>query len=506
MFFASNSVPTPEIVWWALLPVIVLAVSGVLLLTISSLLKKEISWLAPGISLTAGIFVLLSSIPMWNRIQNDGPISFLNNSVGTDGSTIFLTSLIAIALISTSILARPYLSREGIPDLEFYVLLLLSAAGGVVMAGANDLIVLFLGIEILSIAVYVLVALHLRKIESQEGAIKYFLLGAFSSAFLLYGIALVYGATGSTNVAVIGEIISSGEGSQNLLSAAIALLTIGFAFKVSAIPFHMWTPDVYEGAPAPVTAWMSAAVKAAGFVAFLRVLMVGFDSMYPLWYPILWWLAAITMVGANLIALVQTNIKRMLAYSSIAHAGYLLVAIAAANETASAGMLFYLLVYTLMNMGAFAIVMSVSHHSETRLYIDNYVGFGWAQPLLGIFLTIFLLSLAGFPGTGGFMGKIYLLLGAAESDLWALSVILVLTTVLSYWYYLRVAWVMWMKNPEVEGQHDRITVPLPMRFALLVSVGLILYVGILPSGTLEFARASIEGLGTFGGGLLGQGP
>ena len=331
-------------------------------------------------------------------------------------------------------------------------------------------------------------------------------MGAFSTGFLLYGIALVYGATGSTNVAVIGEIISSGEGSQNLLSAAIALLTIGFAFKVSAIPFHMWTPDVYEGAPAPVTAWMSAAVKAAGFVAFLRVLMVGFDSMYPLWYPILWWLAAITMVGANLIALVQTNIKRMLAYSSIAHAGYLLVAIAAANETASAGMLFYLLVYTLMNMGAFAIVMSVSHHSEKRLYIDNYVGFGWAQPLLGIFLTIFLLSLAGFPGTGGFMGKIYLLLGAAESDLWALSVILVLTTVLSYWYYLRVAWVMWMKNPEVEGQHDRITVPLPMRFALLVSVGLILYVGILPSGTLEFARASIEGLGTFGGGLLGQGP
>ena len=374
------------------------------------------------------------------------------------------------------------------------------------MAGARDLIVVFVGLEVMSIAVYALTAFNRRDRKSAEAGLMYFLLVAFSTGFLLYGIALVYGATGSTNVAVIGEIISSGEGSQNLLSAAIALLTIGFAFKVSAIPFHMWTPDVYEGAPAPVTAWMSAAVKAAGFVAFLRVLMVGFDSMYPLWYPILWWLAAITMVGANLIALVQTNIKRMLAYSSIAHAGYLLVAIAAANETASAGMLFYLLVYTLMNMGAFAIVMSVSHHSEKRLYIDNYVGFGWAQPLLGIFLTIFLLSLAGFPGTGGFMGKIYLLLGAAESDLWALSVILVLTTVLSYWYYLRVAWVMWMKNPEVEGQHDHITVPLPMRFALLVSVGLILYVGILPSGTLEFARASIEGLGTFGGGLLGQGP
>ena len=200
MFVASNSVPTPEIVWWALLPLIVFAVSGLLLLTISSLLKKEIIWLAPTFSLTAGIFVLISAIPMWNRIQNDGPLSFLSNSVGIDGSTIFLTSLIAIALISTSILARPYLGREGIPASEFYVLLLLSAAGGVVMAGANDLIVLFLGIEILSIAVYVLVALHLRKIESQEGAIKYFLLGAFSSAFLLYGIALVYGAVGTTNL------------------------------------------------------------------------------------------------------------------------------------------------------------------------------------------------------------------------------------------------------------------------------------------------------------------
>ena len=399
-----------------------------------------------------------------------------------------------------------YVYRQRLQAGEFYALILFATSGMMFMAGARDLIVVFVGLEVMSIAVYALTAFNRRDRKSAEAGLKYFLLGAFSTGFLLYGIALVYGATGSTNVAVIGEIISSGEGSQNLLSAAIALLTIGFAFKVSAIPFHMWTPDVYEGAPAPVTAWMSAAVKAAGFVAFLRVLMVGFDSMYPLWYPILWWLAAITMVGANLIALVQTNIKRMLAYSSIAHAGYLLVAIAAANETASAGMLFYLLVYTLMNMGAFAIVMSVSHHSEKRLYIDNYVGFGWAQPLLGIFLTIFLLSLAGFPGTGGFMGKIYLLLGAAESDLWALSVILVLTTVLSYWYYLRVAWVMWMKNPEVEGQYARISVPLPMRFALLVSVGLILYVGILPSGTLEFARASIEGLGTFGGGLLGQGP
>ena len=499
---------------WALLPEIILCISGMAILVVGVTGKYREAHLAvadelePERSGDLGWLALLSlSLAAVANAWLYGVTEVgVNSMIAVDQFRLFSNWIFLLAAVLGILISFAYVYRQRLQAGEFYALILFATSGMMFMAGARDLIVVFLGLEVMSIAVYALTAFNRRDRKSAEAGLKYFLLGAFSTGFLLYGIALVYGATGSTNVAVIGEIISSGEGSQNLLSAAIALLTIGFAFKVSAIPFHMWTPDVYEGAPAPVTAWMSAAVKAAGFVAFLRVLMVGFDSMYPLWYPILWWLAAITMVGANLIALVQTNIKRMLAYSSIAHAGYLLVAIAAANETASAGMLFYLLVYTLMNMGAFAIVMSVSHHSEKRLYIDNYVGFGWAQPLLGIFLTIFLLSLAGFPGTGGFMGKIYLLLGAAESDLWALSVILVLTTVLSYWYYLRVAWVMWMKNPEVEGQHDRITVPLPMRFALLVSVGLILYVGILPSGTLEFARASIEGLGTFGGGLLGQGP
>jgi NADH-quinone oxidoreductase subunit N len=247
-------------------------------------------------------------------------------------------------------------------------------------------------------------------------------------------------------------------------------------------------------------------VKTAAFIAFIRVFLVGFDAAYGTWYPLMWWLAAITMVGANLMALVQSNVKRMLAYSSIAHAGYLLVALTAANETAAAGMLFYLLVYTLMNMGAFAIVIAVSHQSEERLQIEDYSGFGWANPLLGVFLTIFLLSLAGFPGTGGFMGKIYLLQGAADSELWTLAVILVLTTVASYWYYLRVAWYMWMKEPTSAGQHDRVVAPLPMRVALMASVALILYLGIFPASALGFAQASVHGLGALGGSLLGLTP
>jgi NADH-quinone oxidoreductase subunit N len=331
-------------------------------------------------------------------------------------------------------------------------------------------------------------------------------LGAFATGFFLYGIALTYGATGSTNVAVIATSVSSGAATAGLLTIAIALLVIGFSFKVSAVPFHMWTPDVYEGAPAPVTAFMSATVKAAAFIAFARVFLVAFNDSYTTWFPILWWLAAITMVSANLIALVQTNVKRMLAYSSIAHGGYLLLALTAANPTATAGMLFYLLVYTLMNIGAFAIVISVAHQAEERQYIDDYTGFGWANPTLGVFLTIFLLSLAGFPGTGGFMGKIYLLQGAAESELWWLMVILVLTTVASYWYYLRVAWLMWMKNPTSDGQHDLVITPFPMRLALVVCVGLIVYTGIFPGAALEFARASVQGLGAFGGGIVGLAP
>jgi NADH-quinone oxidoreductase subunit N len=233
--------------------------------------------------------------------------------------------------------------------------------------------------------------------------------------------------------------------------------------------------------------------------------VVAFETADDVWYPILWWLAAITMVGANLMALVQSNVKRMLAYSSIAHAGYLLVAITAANENAAAGMLFYLFVYTLMNTGAFAVVIGVAHQSEERLHVEDYAGFGWQQPLLGVALTIFLLSLAGFPGTGGFMGKMFLLQGAADAELWILSVILVLTTVASYWYYLRIAWYMWMRNATSETQHGLVVAPLPMQLALVASVGLILYTGLFPGDALEFARQSVATLGNLGGAALGLG-
>ena len=500
--------------FWALLPEIILCVWGmaVLVAGVSGKHRKgaateggdpsfggaaDLGWLA-----LVGVLLAGMANGWLYGIEEVGRDSM----IAVDGFRLFANWIFLIAAALSILISFAYVYRQRLQAGEFYGLILLSTAGMMFMAGARDLIVVFLGLEVMSIAVYALTAFNRRDRKSAEAGLKYFLLGAFSTGFFLYGIALVYGATGSTNVAEIGRVVASGTAPAALLTAGIAFLTIGFGFKVSAVPFHMWTPDVYEGAPAPVTAFMSAAVKAAAFVAFLRVFLVAFGTAYDAWYPILWWLAAITMVAANLIALVQSNVKRMLAYSSIAHAGYLMVAMTAANETAAAGLLFYLLVYTLMNIGAFAIVITVAHQGEDRLQVEDYAGFGWTQPALGVFLTVFLLSLAGFPGTGGFMGKIYLLQGAADSQLWVLAVVLVLTTVASYWYYLRVAWFMWMREPMAEGQHDHVVTPLPMRIAMVASVALILYLGVFPSAALDFARASVQGLGVLSGGLLGLGP
>lgn len=500
---------------WALLPEIILCTWGMVVLVAGVTGKHKPGSRAPGggdPSLGSGadlgwlslVGVLLAALANgWlYGVTEVGRTSM----VAVDHYRLFANWIFLLAAALAILISFAYVYRQRLQAGEFYGLILLSTAGMMFMAGARDLIVIFLGLEVMSIAVYALTAFNRRDRKSAEAGLKYFLLGAFSTGFFLYGIALVYGAAGSTNIAVVGPAVAGGTAQGVLLGTGIALLVIGFAFKVSAVPFHMWTPDVYEGAPAPVTAFMSAAVKAAAFVAFLRVFLVAFDAAYETWYPLMWWLAAITMIAANFIALVQANVKRMLAYSSIAHAGYLLVALAAANQTAAAGLLFYLAVYTLMNIGAFAVVISVAHQGEERLQIEDYSGFGWSQPLLGVFLTIFLLSLAGFPGTGGFMGKIFLLQGAADSELWTLAVILVLTTIASYWYYLRVAWYMWMKDATSQGQHGLVTTPFPMRLALLVSVGLILYLGIFPSSALELARASIDGLGAVGGGLLGMGP
>ncbi len=417
--------------------------------------------------------------------------------VVVDQFRLFANWIFLLAAALAVLMSFTYVYRQRLQAGEYYALILFATAGTMFMAGARDLIVVFLGLEVMSISVYALTAFNRRDRRSAEAGLKYFILGAFSTGFFLYGLALVYGATGTTNVDAIGEAVRTGAAQETLLLFGIAFLAVGFAFKVGVVPFHMWTPDVYEGAPTPVTAYMAVAVKAAAFVAFFRVFLVGFLGAYAAWYPIVWWIAAVTMVVANILALAQFNVKRMLAYSSIAHAGYLMVALAAANDRASAGMLFYLLIYAIMNMGAFAVVVIVGRQGEESLEIDDYAGLGASNPMLAVFLTVFLLALAGFPGTAGFMGKIFLLQGAADSRLWVLSIVLVLMTVVSYYYYLRLAWYVWMRDARDPSRNGELFVPLPMRFALGAGAAALILLGVFPAATMDFAQTSVAAVSAF---------
>lgn len=403
---------------------------------------------------------------------------------------VFLLAAALFILISTR-----YIDEERLRLGELYVLVMFATVGMMVFAGATELIAMFIGLELMSLPIYVLTGLNRRDQRSAEGALKYFLLGAFSSAFFLFGIAMAYGGAGTTQLAGIAQAIGvDGIGASPLLVVSTALLAVGFGFKVAAVPLHMWTPDAYEGAPAPVTAFMAAAVKAAAFAGFLRVFLTAFPGLYGTWDAIAIWLAAITMVTANLIALVQGNVKRMLAYSSIAHAGYLLVALAAASVLGAASFLFYAVTYTLMTMGAFAVVVAVARRGEERLDLDAYSGLAWKRPLIGVAMTIFLLSLAGFPFTGGFIGKVFIVRAAVERGLVALAVVLVLASLISYYYYLRLAWYMWFRDP-VEGRTSEPAALAPaMTVALVIAaVGTIL-LGVFPDMLLRAAEQGAAGL------------
>lgn len=478
----------------ALLPEVVLSCWGMLVLIIGVVRKsddghgQELGWLA-----FAGLaFAALANGWLYSGVSEEGATAM----IAVDRFRLFANWVFILGAALSIVISLAYVARQKLQAGEYYSLILFATVGMMFMASARDLMVIFLGLELMSIGVYALVGFNRRDRRSAEAGLKYFLLGAFATGFLLFGIALVYGAAGSTNIQAIAAAIAGGSTQDQLLIPGVALLAIGFAFKVAAVPFHMWTPDVYEGAPTPVTAFMAAAVKTAAFVAFLRVFVVGLEGVYEQWWAILWWLAAVTMVIGNVVALVQSNVKRMLAYSSIAHGGYLLVAVVAANDTAVAALLFYLLIYTVMNIGAFAVVLTVSDQSERHNRIEDYAGLGWRRPTLGVFMTVFLLSLAGFPGTAGFIAKYQLLLGAADARLWVLSVVLVLTTVVSYWYYLRVAWFMWMKegDEDAEAVAARAEPSFATHTVLVLGVGLIILAGIFPGTVLELAIGSVEGL------------
>ena len=396
----------------------------------------------------------------------------------------------------TVLLSLAYLERERIAVPEYYALVLMATAGMMFLAGAEDLIVVFLGLEVMSVAVYVLAGFARRSIFSAEAALKYFLIGAFASGFLLYGIALVYGATGNTNLTLIGAQLASGT-APLIGKLGLGLLLIGFAFKVAAVPFHMWAPDVYDGSPTPVAGLMATGVKAAAFIALTRVLMEAFPSLAALWQPVIAVLAIATMVVGNLIALNQRNIKRMLAYSSVAHAGYLLTAVWAGSRFSAGSVLLYLLAYGLTTLAAFGILASLGEGGERTVTNDDIAGLGSRRPWAALGLSICMLSLLGFPGTFGFIGKWYILQSVITQRQVILPVVLVLTSVVSAGYYLPVIMAMYMKPARSESElAARSRLGRYAGIAVAASVAAVILFGLWPApainGVLRSGASLVE--------------
>jgi NADH-quinone oxidoreductase subunit N len=449
--------------------------------------QRRVALGSMGLALLTLVAVLAVSVSGWS--SGPGPVAVDGFRWAAD-VVILLATVIAIGL------SIDYNEREGIVAPEAHVLVLFATIGMMIMVASRDLMVLFLGLETMSVSIYVLVGMNRRSARSAEGALKYFLLGAFSTAFLLYGIALVYGATGSTNLSVIGGRIGAlSLGGSPMLMVGIALLLVGFGFKLAAAPFHMWAPDVYEGAPTPITAYMAAAVKAAAFAAFLRVWIEAFGHVFTSWHTAVWWLAAVTMFVGNLIALRQRNLKRMLAYSSIGHTGFLLVAVAAATTQAASAALFYLFAYTLATMGAFAIIVALGTGDHPRERIEDYHGLWIERPGIAIAMTVFMLAMFGFPifGGMGFFAKWYILQAAldAASPQVRLAVLLVLATVISAGYYLYVVMVMFMK-PRPEHAPPLPVVGGMSRAVIFASVILLLVFGVYPDPVVRWARGGTE--------------
>ena len=487
-----------------IMPELALVGGALVLLTWTSLTHSRRAVLYPAVTLLASAVALWSSWDLWTRVREDGPIRSIGDAIVVDGFAVFIMVTITIAVVLGALVGHAYIRREQLLGPEFHVLMLLSASGGLLMASANDLIVLFLGLEILSIALYVLAGFHSRREESREAAMKYFVLGAFSSALFLYGIALVYGATGSTNLPNIAAFLAGNVvPGHGVLLAGVMLLLVGFGFKVAAVPFHTWTPDVYQGSPSPVTGFMAAAAKAGGFAGLLRVFFSTFATLRLDWQPVIAVLAIATLVIGSVLALVQTDIKRMLAYSSISHAGYVLVGLQAASDRGIAGSLFYLLAYTFMVIGSFAIVTIVGGRGDARHDLEAYRGLARARPGLALIFTVLLMAQAGIPFTSGFLAKFYVIAAAVDSGSYVLAVIAMLAAVVAAFFYLRVIIVMYGPAEAAEGDGagtdeagndartaGRAAFPIPASIgaALAITVVFTVVVGLLPGPVIDFAR------------------
>ena len=478
----------PAVNWSAIGPELILSLTAMGLLILNVMAKKGAKGAIPYLSLAGIVLALLFCFTLWGK----SAYAF-NRMVVLDNYSLFFKMIFLITAGLTVLMSIRFLREEEFEYGEYYILVLFAAVGMMFMASAADLIIIFLGLETFSLALYVLTGFFRTQPKSNESSLKYFLLGAFSTGFLLYGIALIYGATGTTNLKGIYEFVRKIHlFTDPLLLIGMGLLVVGFGFKVASVPFHMWTPDVYEGAPTSITAFMSVGPKAAGFAAFLRVFLYALSSLQTNWVWILWVLAVLTMTLGNVVAIAQRNIKRMLAYSSIAHAGYILVAMVAASELGTASVLYYILAYAFMNLGAFGVVILYGRKGEENLNIGDYSGMASKYPLLAAAMAIFMFSLAGIPPTAGFVGKFYIFSAAVKAGYIGLAIIGVLNSALSVYFYLRVTVMMYMRNPEKE--FARLDLSPAMVIALIIAVWGTLQMGITPSQYLNLARQSILAL------------
>jgi len=468
-----------------IIPIVIVALSAIAAMLAEAYRQPGEHMPIAGLGLIGLVGAAITSGFLWNSDAHSLGV------IRSDNFALFINIVLCIVGVLTMLFSNDVIEREQIPPGEYYALTLFAICGMMMMAAATDLLVIFIALEVLSLAVYVLTGIRRQSAAGAEAAFKYFLLGAFSSAFFLYGVAFAYALSGSTRIEEIGTALSAQAtgtpGTVALLT--VGLLAVGFAFKVSAVPFHMWTPDAYEGAPTIVTAFMSTGVKAAAFAAFARVFLSPLEPLQGQWIPVLSVIAAVTMIVGTVVGVVQTNVKRMLAYSSIAHAGYLLLGIVSANSAGKAAILFYLLAYAVTNIGALGIVALLGTAQHQHDELRDFAGLWRSRPALAGLMTVFLLSLGGIPPTAGFIGKWYIFSAVVQEGHYWLAIIGVLTSVVSVFFYLRIVVMMYM----TEGQETlRPQIPVAAMAGLALAVVTVFYLGILPTRVLDLALDSIS--------------
>ena len=490
MVFAAT-LDGPSIPWVELIPILSLLAGTCFLLLVGSLVptwpRRGYAWVT-GISTTVA---LVANAVKWNNLYYNKGATYFADVIAIDRFSVLASITICLAVIFGALMMSAYLVRMNADGPELYALLLTSAIGALVMVAANELIVLFLGLEILSLSLYLLAASNRDSEQSQESGLKYFILGGFSSAFFLYGVALIFGSTGSTKISGIGQVLSGSisiGNSDAMLLVGIGMLLVGLGFKVSAAPFHVWTPDVYEGAPTPVTAFMASAGKVAAFAALIRILAVGLEQRVDDWRPVVWALAILTVFTGSILAVVQTNVKRMLAYSSISHAGFILVGVEAAGHAGSDGVatsMNYLAIYTVLVMGSFAIVLALSGNTDGETNLSDFKGLAKRRPALALAFTVLLFAQAGVPLTAGFVSKFAVIKSSVEANSYVLAIAAMVAAVIGAYLYLRIAVSMWLEEPESETE---ISVDPAVVIVIVVSVAATLIVGFFPELLLHATR------------------